>query len=240
MPVTVNWELDNPAEIESQDLILSTDGGLSFKAMIAAHLPSQQQQLIWAAAYYHATGRGKLKLSLHLVNGGIDEIISDDFSILSAPHNPAMAAQARNNVMEGSAGRGDVGPSFANPGPCVTATLPTLPTLNYNMTNTTPCSNFYGREPSLAQDPTNPSHFHTVGGFGGDTNTTGGDWQFTGTSTTSQLSFQDKFGVFYAQRGDMTTALGVNGTVYVVSMGATSFNADAPVDSIMILRSKKG
>ena len=236
MPVTLNWTLDNPAEVASQDLTLSTDGGLSFKTMIAAHLPPQQQQLIWAATYHNATARGKLKVSLHLVNGGIDEIISDDSSILPAPRNPAVAAEARKKVMEGTAAPGDVGAEFANPGPCVSTTLPTL---NYNMTNTTPCSGFYGIEPSLAQDPTNPSHFHTVSGFGGDTNTTGAAWQFTGTSATSQLIFQDRNGVFYSQRGDVTTAVGLDGTVYVVSMGGTSFNPADPADSIMILRSKK-
>src|SRR5438132_13078018 len=67
MPDTLNWALDNPAEVESQDVILSTDGGVSFKNMIAAHLPQQQQQLIWAATYHNATARGKLKVSLHLV-----------------------------------------------------------------------------------------------------------------------------------------------------------------------------
>src|SRR5467141_2425088 len=98
--------------------------------MIAAHLPPQQQQLIWAATYHNATARGKLKVSLHLVNGGLDEIISDAFSILPAPHNPAVAAEARRKVMEGSAASSDVGAAFADPGPCVSATLPTL---NYNM-----------------------------------------------------------------------------------------------------------
>lgn len=235
MPVTLNWALDNPAEVESEDLILSTDGGLNFNNMIAAHLPPKQQQLIWAATYHNATAKAKLKLSLHLVNGGTDEIISDDFSILPAPHNPAVAAEARKRVMEGSAGTGDVGPAFANPGPCVSATLPTL---NYNMTNTAPCFTNYGIEPSTAQDPTNPGHFHTVSGFFADTNTTGGDWQFTGTSVTGPLTFQDKNGVSYSVRGDMTTAVGVDGTVYVVSMGATSFNVSDPVDSIMIFRSK--
>jgi hypothetical protein len=109
MPVTLNWTLDNPAEVESQDLILSIDGGLSFKTMIAAHLPPNQQQLIWAATYHNATERDKLKVSLHLVNGGIDEIISDDFSILPAPRNPAVASEARKRVMEGSAAPSDVG-----------------------------------------------------------------------------------------------------------------------------------
>ncbi len=37
----------------------------------------------------------------------------------------------------------------------------------------------------------------------------------------------------------IATAVGVDGTVYVVSMGATSFNPNDPVDSIMIFRSKK-
>lgn len=229
MPVTLSWALDTIAEAESQDLILSTDGGVSFETMIAGHLPPQQQRLIWAAAYHNATARGRLKVLLHLVNDRTVEVVSDDFTILPTPRNPVLAAEERKQVIEGTASSSDVAPAFANPGPCVSGTMPTL---NYNMGVTNITCTTYGIEPSLAQDPTNPSHFHTVSGFKADTNITGGDWQFTGTAVTNQLSFAP-----YFERGDMTTAVGADGTVYVVSMATTV--PGGSTDSIVIFRSKK-
>ena len=82
LPVILNWAVDDLTGVQSQDLILSTDGGASFNLKIAAYLPPVQHQLIWSAAAYNATGRGRLKVLLRLRGGGFAEVISEDFSIL--------------------------------------------------------------------------------------------------------------------------------------------------------------
>jgi len=125
----------------------------------------------------------------------------------------------------------NIGPAFASPGPCVSAPLPTL---NFNMTGTPPSSSLYRGEPSLAQDPTTPEHFHTgTGSFTqiASINTTGVQWGYTGTSTTQGLDFGTLFPV-----GDITTAIGVDGAVYIVSLAKTTSLGTA--DRIVIFRSK--
>lgn len=228
MPVTLQWEFDEPQEVEAQDLILSTDGGATFNLKIAAHLPSNQHQLIWAAAPQNATGRARLDVALHLKNGSIVEVISDEFTILAEPRNRKAASAAAAKVLSGE-GVNAITPAFANPGACVSSTLPIL---NYNMNHPTPCSSYRG-EPSLAQDPTNPDHFFTATGF---FNTTAGinstvPWAYSGSSTTQSFVFSP-----YFSRGDMTTAIGVDGTVYVVSLAATG--SEGPIDTIVVFRSK--
>src|SRR5437868_2816056 len=74
---TLKWQLDDLAGVESQDLVLSTDGGATFDLKIAAHLPPEQNQLIWGTAPHNATGRARLMLTVRLQGGGVDQIISN-------------------------------------------------------------------------------------------------------------------------------------------------------------------
>jgi hypothetical protein len=71
--------------------------------------------------------------------------------------------------------------------------------------------------------------------FSGRINSTGVNWQFSGTASVNLADVSP-----YAARGDMTTEIGRDGTVYIVSMASTSFLRDAPVDRIVILRSRNG
>lgn len=233
MPVTLNWTLDNPADVESCDLILSTDGGATFNLKIAAYLPPQQHQLIWSASAHNATGRGKLKILLRMANGGLDEIVSDDFSILPAPQNPRAASIAAANLIKSGTLTSNVEPAFANPGPCVSGELPLI---NYILSNSPPASSLYRGEPSLAQNPTNSSHFHTGTGAFQQTasiNSTTVNWGFSGTSATQGLNFGALF-----PNGDITTAIGADGTVYIISLARSV--SGGVIDRIVIFRSKTG
>lgn len=234
LPVLLNWAVDDLTDVQSQDLILSTDGGASFNVKIAAYLPPVQHQLIWSAAAFNATGRGRLKVLLRLRGGGFAEVISDDFSILPAPRNRQAASMATARVMKDGSLTNNIGPAFASPGPCVSAPLPTL---NFNLTGTPPTSSLYRGEPSLAQDPTTPEHFHTATGAFNQTasiNTTAVQWGFTGASTTQGPPVLD-FGALFPN-GDVTTAIGVDGAVYFVSLARSA--GSGPVNRIVIFRSK--
>jgi hypothetical protein len=231
MPVTLNWTVDDLTDVQSQDLILSTDGGDSFNLKIAAYLPPVQHQLIWSTGAFNATGRGRLKVLLRLRVGAFAEVISDDFSILPAPRNPLAASMATAQVMKDGSLTNSIAPAFASPGPCVSAPLPTL---NFNMTGTPPPSSLYRGEPSLAQDPTTPEHFHTGTGAFSQTasiNTTAVQWGYTGTSTTQGLNFGG-----LVPNGDITTAIGLDGAVYIVSLARSV--PGGTVNRIVIFRSK--
>src|SRR5688572_7273077 len=64
IPFAIKWELDSATDIESQDLILSTDGGRTFTIKIAAHLPPEQRQLIWSAARGNVASSARLEVLL--------------------------------------------------------------------------------------------------------------------------------------------------------------------------------
>ena len=256
VPVIVSWALDNPAEVDSQDLILSTDGGLTFKIKIAAHLPPEQHNLKWGTGPANATGRAKLELALHLRNGVIENVLSDDFSISSSATlgNQIASAASENfsvrdadvndkpgtvavrdteNLAKSGPPRGgdspssEVSPAFANPGSCTTAATPIL---NYNMNHPTQCSSIYNGEPALAQDPTDPTRFFAATGIFAETSSTA-QWAYSGTSTTNSLNFNG-----LASRGDFTVEVGADGTVYVAGL-AQPQGGTFP-DRILIFRSK--
>jgi len=252
VPVTISWAIDNAADLDAQDLILSTDGGTTFKIKIAAHLPREQRQLIWGTGPANATGRAKLKLVLHSMNGEVEEVIGDDFSISPSPRAPtpasasaqdlamydahsksataADAQEERVNNNDSSTGgntadKGEVTPSFANPGSCTTAEVPVL---NYNMNHPTPCFPYNG-EPALAQDPTNPKRFFIATGLTSEISSTA-QWAFSGSSTASTFNF----GNGIQSRGDLTMEVGSDGTVYASALGQS---AGFP-DRVLIFRSK--
>lgn len=257
VPVIVSWAVDNPAEVDSQDLILSTDGGLTFTTKIAAHLPPEQHNLKWGTAPSNATGRAKLELALHLKNGVIEYVFSDDFSISSfatiGGNQTASAASenvsARDAVVNDAPGNvavddmenpgksstpqgadtpsSDVSPAFANPGSCTTGATPIL---NYNMNHPTQCSSIYNGEPALAQDPTDPTRFFTATGGFAEIGSSA-QWAFSGSSTTNSLNFNG-----LTSRGDLTVEVGADGTVYVTAL-AQPFGTNVP-DGILIFRSK--
>ena len=248
VPLTLSWTIDNPAQVDSQDLILSTDGGATFKIKIAAHLPPQQRQLKWGTAPANATPRAKLELALHLRTGVIEKVFSDDFSISSLPQignqtnnaenvgssgadaNTTTAASSTADVTRGGADGGsqNVTPAFASPGSCTTAEIPIL---NYNMTHRTQCSSFYNGEPALAQDPTDPSRFFVVtGSFAEISSQT--MWAYgSGTSTTQALNFTG-----LRAWGDLTVEVGADGTVYAIALASP--NGGSYPDRILIFRSK--
>jgi hypothetical protein len=258
IPISINWTVANPVEISSQDLILSTDGGVTFKIKIAAHLPPEQRQLNWGTAPGNATGRAKLELALHLRTGVIEQVLSDDFSIAPFPglENQTASTTADENLsisaakmdttsansslndtenpntssaQKGAAsGSAKVSPAFANPGSCTTAETPVL---NYNMNHPTQCASFYNGEPALAQDPTDPTRFFAATGLIAQTSSTA-QWAFSGSSTTSSLDFGNQL----ASRGDLTVEVGADGTVYVAGL-AQPQGATLP-DRILIFRSK--
>ena len=257
VPVSLNWAIDNPAEVDSQDLILSTDGGLTFTTKIAGHLPPEQRHLQWGAAPANATGRAKLELALHLKNGTIEEVFSDDFSISPSPNPPGVGIQTAafenvntgdsninashvnspvddmekpdkpGNQQDGDSASSEVSPQFANPGSCTTAVTPVL---NYNMNHPTQCVSFYGGEPALAQDPTDPTRFFAVTGNFAETSSTA-QWAYSGTSTTNSLNFNG-----LTSRGDLTVEVGADGTVYAT--GLAQVGVGGPPDRILIFRSR--
>ncbi len=259
VPVILSWAVDNPAEIDSQDLILSTDGGLTFKTKIAAHLPPEQRQLKWGTAPANATGRAKLELALHLKTGAIEEVFSDDFSISPSPNPGNQTARAasesvsdrdadvndtpgnvavddmenpgKSSTQQGAhSASAKVSPAFANPGSCTTGETPIL---NYNMNHPTQCSPLYNGEPALAQDPTDPKRFFAATGSStrsAETSSTA-QWAFSGTSTTNSLDFNG-----LTSRGDFTVEVGADGTVYVAGL-AQPQGGTFP-DRILIFRSK--
>jgi hypothetical protein len=256
VPVNVSWAVDDPAEVDSEDLILSTDGGLTFKIKIAAHLPPEQHNLKWGTGPSNATERAKLELALHLRNGAIENVLSDDFSISSfatlgnqtataasetvsardaeVNETPAnLAVDDMENPDKSGAQQGadspssEVSPAFANPGSCTTAETPIL---NYNMNHPTQCSSIYNGEPALAQDPTDPKRFFAATGSFAETSSTA-QWAYSGTSTTNSLNFNG-----LTSRGDLTVEVGADGTVYVTALAQPS-GANVP-DRILIFRSK--
>ncbi len=232
IPVALIWQLDNATEVESQDLILSTDGGTTFRTMIAAHLPAGQQQLTWAAATPNVTGLAKLQVLLRHTNGQISVIISDDFSIIPPRAGSLSTTAGRKKSSGASAG---VEPAFAGTGSCVSGTLPTL---NYNMGNTSLGRSYNWGEPALSQDPNDPSHFFTATGSftrAAQINSTGVNWQFSGTATFSPFTMP--FG--FAMGGDLTTEIGVDGKVYVVAI-ASGPSSGGSFDTLMIFRSTTG
>lgn len=217
-PFTISWDLDSATDVDSQDLILSTDGGATFEIKIAAHLPPEQRQLIWSAGRGNVSARARLEVVLRLTNRESVEVIGDDFSILPAPANPTAVDITHK--------KRSVTPLFAGTGICVT---PTLPALNYNLNHILPCPATFGGEPALAQDPNNPSRFHTVTGHALHLRSTGVDWGFSGSATSRQLNFSG-----FASRQDLTTEVGIDGTVYVMALAETSTNAS---DKMLIFRS---
>lgn len=256
VPVIVSWAVDNPAEVDSQDLILSTDGGRTFRTKIAAHLPREQHNLKWGTAPSNATGRAKLELALHLKNGLLEYVFSDDFSISSSAtlgNQIASAASENFSVRDAEVNdtpgnlagddmenpgksrtpqgadtpSSEVSPAFANPGSCTTGATPIL---NYNMNHPTQCASFYNGEPALAQDPTNPKRFFAATGSFAETSSTA-DWAFSGSSSTNALNFGG-----LTSRGDLTVEVGANGTVYVAGL-AQPQGGTFP-DRILIFRSK--
>lgn len=252
VPVTISWAIDDAADVDAQDLILSTDGGTTFKIKIVAHLPREQRQLIWGTGPANATGRARLKLVLHSINGEVEEVIGDDFSISPFPRAPTRASasaqdldmydahsksataadaqEERDNNNDSSTGgdaadKVEVTPSFANPGSCTTAEVPVL---NYNMNHPTPCFPYNG-EPALAQDPTNPKRFFIVTGLTSEISSTA-QWAFSGSSTATAFNF----GNGIQSRGDLTVEVGSDGTVYAAALAQS---AGFP-DIILIFRSK--
>jgi len=257
VPISISWTVANPAELDSQDLILSTDGGITFKIKIAAHLPPEQRQLKWGTSPGNATGSAKLELALHLRTGVIEQVLSDDFSIAPLPNlgNQTAARLAAENVSASAldmntmssnfypdnlgnpnistiqngvaSPSAKVSPAFANPGSCTTAETPIL---NYNMNHPTQCASFYNGEPALAQDPTDPRRFFaTTGGFAQISSTA--DWAYSGTSSTNALNFGG-----LASRFDLTVEVGADGTVYAAGL-AQPQGGTFP-DRILIFRSK--
>lgn len=257
VPISISWTVANPAELDSQDLILSTDGGVTFKIKIAAHLPPEQRQLKWGTAPENATGSAKLELALHLRSGVIEQVLSDDFSIAPFPNlgnqtaanlaaeNVSASALDMNNMASNfypdnlgnpnistiqngvSSPSAKVSPAFANPGSCTTAETPIL---NYNMNHSTQCASFYNGEPALAQDPTDSRRFFaTTGGFAQISSTA--DWAYSGTSSTNALNFGG-----LVSRFDLTVEVGADGTVYVAGL-AQPQGGTFP-DKILIFRSK--
>jgi hypothetical protein len=227
IPFAIRWELDIQADVDSQDLILSTDGGTTFNIKIAAHLPPEQHQLIWSASRGNVTVRAKLEIVLRLKNRQIVEVIGDDFSILPEPSNVLQAAKVAAASLGIATGSGSVEPAFAGTGACVTGTLPTL---DFNMHHPTQCSTNYSGEPALAQDPNDPSRFHTTTGNSIRIKSTGVNYGFSGTSKTKFLDFAG-----LGSRGDLTTEIGIDGTVYAVGLGQSS-GVSSP-DQVMIFRS---
>src|SRR5713226_7379812 len=121
VPITIRWQVDDPTQVESQDLIFSTDGGATFDLKIAAHLPPAQQQLVWGAPLHTATARGKLKLGLRLKNGGLEQVIGDDFSITASPGGTQSAIASSESLAPTASS--NVQPAFAGTGSCVSGTL---------------------------------------------------------------------------------------------------------------------
>lgn len=233
VPVTLRWQVDSPAAVASQDLALSTDGGRTFPIMIAANFPSQQRQLIWSAATPLVNAAARLQVLLRYGNGQTSRIISGDFSILAA--QPGSASVTTSSTKKSSNGvgpnTGDVEPAFAGSGTCVSGTLPSL---NYNMGNTSDGTPYNWGEPALAQDPNDPSHFFTATGSytrGAKINSTGVNWQYSGTASFSQLSTPNGFSLV----GDLTTEIALDSTVYVV---ATASSDGTSINTLMIFRSK--
>lgn len=230
IPFLIRWELENAIEVETQDLILSTDGGATFDLKIAAYLPPEQQQLIWSASPVNVTGRAKLEVVLRLKSGETTTIISDEFSILPAPANASQAAKVAAAGLGINTEPSGMKPAFAGTGACTSATLPTL---NYNMNHPTPCTEVYGGEPALAQNPNDPKRFQTVTGTFAQIRSRQVDWGYSGTATTGFLNFGN-----FTSRFDMTVEIGIDGTVYAVGLGQ-SFSSSFP-DAILIFRSTDG
>jgi hypothetical protein len=230
VPFTIQWELDNPAEVESQDIVLSTDGGSSFNLKIAAYLPPQQQQLLWSASPANLAAAARLRIVLRLRRGGVGRVDSDDFSISAppsdlrpAPDVPAATVGAPNSSMS-------AGPDFAGTGNCVTGTLPVL---NYNLNHILPCPSAFGGEPALAQDPNNPSRFQTVTGFATHLKSKNVDWGYSGSATARTLNTST-----YIPRQDLTVEVAVDGTVYATLVAQSNFGGST--DTILIFRSTDG
>jgi len=226
IPFAIQWGLDSVADVSSQDLILSTDGGATFYIKIAAYLPPEQRQLIWSAGRGNVAARARLEIVLRLTDGQIVEIISDDFSILPEPPNAVQAARAAAASLGIDRRSGAVAPSFAGTGTCVSGTLPTL---DYNMGHFPECQGYLG-EPALAQNPNDPTRFHTVTGRLTRMRSTGVDWGFSGSGKTKLFNFGT-----VSEQGDLTTEIGIDGTVYGVGLGRST-SSPFP-DQVMIFRS---
>jgi len=259
VPVTISWSLDNPAQVDSQDLILSTDGGATFLIKIAAHMPPQQTELKWGPATANATPRAKLKLALLLKTGAIENVFSEEFSILAVPKVNGQVGTLRKDARLGGDDRtidvgqwpGDAGdesvsnardiesnshagmsPEFASPGSCTSAELPML---YYNMDNQTACATYDG-EPALAQDPTDPNRYFTITGprlrsSASPEITSTSPWAYSGTSSTRNLDFGG-----LDNWGDNIIDAGADGAVYAISL-ASQRGGTVP-DRILIFRSK--
>ena len=161
-PITVMWELDNPAEVAYQDLNLSTDGGMTFGVAIADHLSPTQRQISWSTHPKNATSRARLAITLHGIDGDISQILSDSFLIssrslsfqsnISSSSIPDGSPAANATVPHGAISRSGVSsvsdinstsipsanenaseePNFPGNGSCATWNFPNV-TLDYNM-----------------------------------------------------------------------------------------------------------
>jgi hypothetical protein len=261
VPVSLNWAIDNPAEVDSQDLILSTDGGLTFMTKIAGHLPPEQQHLQWGAALANATGRAKLELVLHLKNGTIEEVFSGDFSISLSPNPPpgvGIQTATSTGFQNVNTADSNINASSVNspvddmekpgrPGNQQDAdgasseVSPQFANPGSCTTAATPVLNYNMNHPTQCVsfyngEPALAQDPTDPTRFFSATGTVAeasstAQWAFSGTSTTNGLNFNGLI-----SRGDLTVEVGADGTVYVAAL-AEPFGTNVP-DRILIFRSK--
>lgn len=261
VPVNLNWAIDNPAEVDWQDLILSTDGGLTFTTKIAAHLPPEQRHLQWGAAPANATGRAKLELALHLKNGTIEEVLSDDFSISPSPNPPpgvGIQTATSTDFENVNTGDSNINASSVNspvddmekPGKpgnqqgadgASSEVSPQFANPGICTTAVTPVLNYNMNHPTQCVsfydgEPALAQDPTDPTRFFTATGSfaemsSSAQWAYSGSSTTNALNFGG-----LTSRGDLTVEVGVDGTVYVAGL-AQPQGQNFP-DRIFLFRSK--
>lgn len=102
VPLTITWELDNPVDVASQDLSLSTNGGVTFTVAIASHLSPGQRQLTWSTLPSSATLSARLAVTLHETGGSVSQVVSDDFSISSGTRGSVLGDIPTSSIPDGS------------------------------------------------------------------------------------------------------------------------------------------
>lgn len=264
VPITISWELDNPADVAYQDLDLSTDGGVTFTVAIAGYLSPAQRQMTWSTLPRNASSHARLAITLQGVSGDVSRIVSDEFSISSANRGqiPSTGTSslldgtpaANATIPPGAISRTGVssaaditnsspptaqsgGPDFPGTGSCATWNVPNV-TLDYNMGEAyVKCgSPPFNGEPSVAQDPIDPTHFVLLH------NSVEPHRSFEPNNGYG-YSPQTKVGPFmqasgYALFGDCITEITTDGSVYAVSMGRSQ-NSLRP-DAVILFRSTDG
>jgi hypothetical protein len=266
VPVGVSWTLDSPNDIESIDLLLSIDGGTTFRKL-AGQLPPGQDRLTWSPSRSHASESARFSLLLRRKDGEVSRVLSDKFSIplsigeapITLGRDPSMPpppprpvpppnVKATRHTAEGAvsqlggsdpgegsreeprggrAGHPGIQPDVFAPGNCYNATrLDQIDSFDLECQSPP-----YFSEPASAFDPVTLGHCHTATGFQSALNTTNISI-YGQTAAYSGLGFPTG----YAPNGDITTEIGADGTVYVVSLARSSSGITSP-DSIVIWRS---